>query len=235
MSSDSGERRQARPQTQVGPHPPEAEHLACPRCNSTNTKFCYYNNYNLSQPRHFCKSCRRYWTQGGTLRNIPVGGGSRKNSKRSRTSSSASSSSSSATHDPLPATPISVSADIKTERVSPLMSDVNLNEDVAGGFTSLLNSQAPGFLALGGFGLGIGQGFDEAGFGLGRAVWAYPEVGEVGIGGGGGGGGGIGGGTSVASSGCNTWQMSGVESGLPDGDCFGWPDLAISMPGKGLK
>ncbi|CAA0822399.1 Dof zinc finger protein DOF1.7 [Striga hermonthica] len=60
----------------------EQEKLKCPRCDSTNTKFCYYNNYNLSQPRHFCKSCRRYWTKGGALRNIPVGGGSRKNAKR---------------------------------------------------------------------------------------------------------------------------------------------------------
>ncbi|KAK7402271.1 hypothetical protein VNO78_14404 [Psophocarpus tetragonolobus] len=65
------------------PHFPEQEQLKCPRCDSTNTKFCYYNNYNLSQPRHFCKNCRRYWTKGGALRNIPVGGGSRKNTKRS--------------------------------------------------------------------------------------------------------------------------------------------------------
>ncbi|XP_060169328.1 dof zinc finger protein DOF5.4 [Lycium barbarum] len=57
--------------------------LKCPRCDSLNTKFCYYNNYNLSQPRHFCKSCRRYWTKGGVLRNVPVGGGCRK-SKRSK-------------------------------------------------------------------------------------------------------------------------------------------------------
>ncbi|GKB27242.1 DOF transcription factor 7 [Tanacetum coccineum] len=57
--------------------------LNCPRCNSSNTKFCYYNNYNLSQPRYFCKTCRRYWTAGGTLRNVPVGGGSRKINKRS--------------------------------------------------------------------------------------------------------------------------------------------------------
>ncbi|CAL0309331.1 unnamed protein product [Lupinus luteus] len=48
--------------------------LQCPRCNSMNTKFCYYNNYNMAQPRHYCKTCRRYWTQGGTLRNIPIGG-----------------------------------------------------------------------------------------------------------------------------------------------------------------
>ncbi|KAL3532174.1 hypothetical protein ACH5RR_005695 [Cinchona calisaya] len=51
---------------------------ACPRCGSTNTKFCYYNNYSLTQPRYFCKGCRRYWTKGGSLRNIPVGGVCRK-------------------------------------------------------------------------------------------------------------------------------------------------------------
>ncbi|XP_075487958.1 dof zinc finger protein DOF1.4-like [Primulina tabacum] len=55
--------------------------LKCPRCDSSNTKFCYYNNYSLSQPRHFCKACKRYWTRGGTLRNVPVGGGCRKNKR----------------------------------------------------------------------------------------------------------------------------------------------------------
>ncbi|XP_022885184.1 cyclic dof factor 1-like [Olea europaea var. sylvestris] len=53
--------------------------LPCPRCNSMDTKFCYYNNYNVNQPRHFCKSCQRYWTDGGTMRNVPVGAGRRKN------------------------------------------------------------------------------------------------------------------------------------------------------------
>ncbi|KAK4779173.1 hypothetical protein SAY86_006701 [Trapa natans] len=53
--------------------------LLCPRCNSMDTKFCYYNNYNVNQPRHFCKSCQRYWTSGGTMRNVPVGAGRRKN------------------------------------------------------------------------------------------------------------------------------------------------------------
>ncbi|KAG6537486.1 dof zinc finger protein DOF3.2-like [Zingiber officinale] len=55
--------------------------VRCPRCDSANTKFCYYNNYSLSQPRHFCKACKRYWTRGGTLRNIPVGGRCRKNKR----------------------------------------------------------------------------------------------------------------------------------------------------------
>jgi hypothetical protein len=58
--------------------------LPCPRCQSMNTKFCYYNNYSVNQPRHFCRNCQRYWTVGGTLRNVPVGGGSRKKSQRSR-------------------------------------------------------------------------------------------------------------------------------------------------------
>ncbi|VFQ94750.1 unnamed protein product [Cuscuta campestris] len=69
--------------------PPEAA-LKCPRCDSTNTKFCYFNNYSLSQPRHFCKTCRRYWTRGGALRNVPVGGGCRRNKRSSKGSRSKS-------------------------------------------------------------------------------------------------------------------------------------------------
>ncbi|VAH82943.1 unnamed protein product [Triticum turgidum subsp. durum] len=55
--------------------------LKCPRCDSTNTKFCYFNNYSLTQPRHFCRACRRYWTRGGAVRNVPVGGGYRRSAK----------------------------------------------------------------------------------------------------------------------------------------------------------
>ncbi|KZV23275.1 Dof-type zinc finger DNA-binding family protein isoform 1 [Dorcoceras hygrometricum] len=77
------ERRVIRPQHEQA--------LKCPRCESTHTKFCYYNNYSLSQPRYFCKACRRYWTKGGTLRNIPVGGGCRKKRKSSAKKSSSSS------------------------------------------------------------------------------------------------------------------------------------------------
>ncbi|RZB87746.1 dof zinc finger protein DOF4.6-like isoform X1 [Glycine soja] len=65
------------------PRPQKEQAINCPRCHSINTKFCYYNNYSLTQPRYFCKTCRRYWTEGGTLRNIPVGGGSRKNKRSS--------------------------------------------------------------------------------------------------------------------------------------------------------
>ncbi|XP_076941727.1 cyclic dof factor 1-like [Bidens hawaiensis] len=60
--------------------------LPCPRCNSSDTKFCYYNNYNVNQPRHFCKSCQRYWTAGGTMRNTPIGSGRRKNKSLSSAS-----------------------------------------------------------------------------------------------------------------------------------------------------
>ncbi|KAG6663703.1 dof zinc finger protein DOF3.7-like [Carya illinoinensis] len=66
------------------------EHLNCPRCNSTNTKFCYYNNYSLTQPRYLCKTCKRYWTEGGSLRNVPVGGCSRKNKKSAAAPSTSS-------------------------------------------------------------------------------------------------------------------------------------------------
>ncbi|KAJ0250743.1 Dof zinc finger protein [Hirschfeldia incana] len=71
------------------PRPKEA--LNCPRCNSINTKFCYYNNYNHTQPRHYCKACRRYWTHGGKLRDVPQGGRRRRNSKKNKNGNSKSS------------------------------------------------------------------------------------------------------------------------------------------------
>ncbi|XP_009775304.1 uncharacterized protein LOC107811872 [Nicotiana tabacum] len=73
--------------------PPQPPPQKCPRCDSNNTKFCYYNNYSLTQPRYFCKTCRRYWTQGGTLRNVPVGGGRRKGKCTTRGGGGSSSSS----------------------------------------------------------------------------------------------------------------------------------------------
>ncbi|KAF8006781.1 hypothetical protein BT93_K0943 [Corymbia citriodora subsp. variegata] len=82
----SGSRKAASSSTSSG-KPPE-QILKCPRCDSSNTKFCYYNNYSLTQPRHFCKTCRRYWTKGGALRNVPIGGGCRKNKKLKPSSAS---------------------------------------------------------------------------------------------------------------------------------------------------
>ncbi|XP_077233554.1 OBF binding protein 1 [Tasmannia lanceolata] len=210
MPSDSGDRRSRTPKIPV----PENDNLGCPRCSSTNTKFCYYNNYNLSQPRHFCKSCRRYWTKGGSLRDIPVGGGSRKNAKRSRTTTPTTETSSSET---TPALPVSVS---ETDFSAPVCNDIDIN----GSFTSLLTTQSSGFLALGepflnkgsgfGFGLGLGPGpgFDDVGYGLGRGVWPLMEVGENGV---------------------NTWQIGSGDGLVDGGDCFAWPDLAISTPGQG--
>ncbi|CAM0145717.1 unnamed protein product [Urochloa decumbens] len=74
------------------PRPEQEKGLLCPRCPSTNTKFCYYNNYSVTQPRYFCKACRRYWTLGGTLRSVPVGGGCRKNKQQQDNDDSATAS-----------------------------------------------------------------------------------------------------------------------------------------------
>ncbi|OWM91214.1 hypothetical protein CDL15_Pgr000158 [Punica granatum] len=86
--------------------------LKCPRCDSTNTKFCYYNNYSLSQPRHFCKACKRYWTSGGTLRNIPVGGGCRKNKRVKRPSASSTTVSAATTASEMPQPVVARSSNI---------------------------------------------------------------------------------------------------------------------------
>lgn len=250
MPSDSGERRGGGSKVNpVGLPPPEPEQLQCPRCDSTNTKFCYYNNYNFSQPRHFCKSCRRYWTHGGTLRDIPVGGGSRKNAKRSRTVGSGSTTTSlafsssshptSSHHDyrHLPGTATSA---ILAPFVGggggdhggaiPFISDVKPGgmNHVCGTFTSLLNTQGPGFFALSGIGLGLGghHGLEDMGFGLGRAVWPFPGVGI----GDGGSNTGAGAGSVIG----NTWQMQSGEAGIVGGgDCFTLSDVAISTPGIG--
>ncbi|KAJ4843271.1 hypothetical protein Tsubulata_009876 [Turnera subulata] len=239
MDTNAEVRKLAKP----GAPPPEQEHLPCPRCDSTNTKFCYYNNYNFSQPRHFCKSCRRYWTHGGTLRDIPVGGGTRKNAKRSRTSACSSAlmagslAATAAAHQeniPLTATPVLLPL---AANQGLAFGDHGKGGNAGGGgaggacgsFTSLLSTQGPGFLALGGFGLGIGPGFEDVGFGLGRGVWAFPGVGDGGAGVGGGNG-------AVAAAGLGgSWQFENGENGFVGGDCFPWPELAISTPGNGLK
>ena len=107
--------------------------LKCPRCDSSNTKFCYYNNYSLSQPRHFCKACKRYWTRGGTLRNVPVGGGCRKNKRVKRptasstidTASSSPSSAPSATSNPASQPQIDVAS--TSNHINPLFYGLTSN------------------------------------------------------------------------------------------------------------
>lgn len=71
--------------------PPPFAPPSCPRCSSSKTKFCYYNNYSVSQPRYFCKDCRRYWTHGGAIRNLPNNGTNRKRGRETSASSSSQS------------------------------------------------------------------------------------------------------------------------------------------------
>ncbi|KAL0398574.1 UNVERIFIED_CONTAM: Dof zinc finger protein DOF3.5 [Sesamum radiatum] len=66
-------------------------------------------------PRYFCKGCRRYWTQGGTLRNVPVGGGCRK------------------TKRPKPSIPSSSTTEIaRTQSLSPALPSQNLTGMISG-------------------------------------------------------------------------------------------------------
>lgn len=76
VKEEQNQRGSDQPQAVVDKRPDKI--IPCPRCKSMETKFCYFNNYNVNQPRHFCKGCQRYWTAGGALRNVPVGAGRRK-------------------------------------------------------------------------------------------------------------------------------------------------------------
>ncbi|KAL0341925.1 UNVERIFIED_CONTAM: Dof zinc finger protein DOF3.1 [Sesamum calycinum] len=218
------------------PQFPEQEHLKCPRCDSTNTKFCYYNNYNLSQPRHFCKSCRRYWTKGGALRNIPVGGGSRKNAKRS------SSSSSSAAKRPAAAPPSappssnnskhddSRSKNGETAETLPLKGENFVGQfgnllEAGGSFSSLLGSSGGQFgnfldgLGPNGSTLQITDHFGDPGSGQN----VDPQVLESG--------------SSNNADGFLNIQGggSGGDTGCWGGGSTGWPDLAIYTPGPNFQ
>nr|AAK76521.1 putative Dof zinc finger protein [Arabidopsis thaliana] len=167
----------AKQQQQQQPQFAEQEQLKCPRCDSPNTKFCYYNNYNLSQPRHFCKSCRRYWTKGGALRNVPVGGGSRKNAtKRSTSSSSSASSPTNSSQnkktknpDPDPDPRNSQKPDLDPTRMLygfPIGDQDVKGMEIGGSFSSLLANNMQ--LGLGGGGIMLdGSGWDHPGMGLG--------------------------------------------------------------------
>ncbi|XP_010924920.1 dof zinc finger protein DOF3.1 [Elaeis guineensis] len=207
------------------PLPEPEQHLKCPRCDSTNTKFCYYNNYNLSQPRHFCKDCRRYWTKGGALRNIPVGGGTRKNSKRSAASATggatASKRPSTSTPPPPPSDhlpkpePFSVLYPPATDPDDRLL-------DITGSFSSLLASS-------GGFG-----NLPEC-FGSGAAGGA-----TVGMRNSGGPNSSIEGGMDQLQSSSDSngnENSAALENFLGDsgGWANGWSDLRIYTPGSGFQ
>ncbi|KAL8458470.1 hypothetical protein ACS0TY_036111 [Phlomoides rotata] len=205
---------------------PEQEHLKCPRCDSTNTKFCYYNNYNLSQPRHFCKNCRRYWTKGGALRNIPVGGGSRKNAKRS---SSASSASSAAVKRPAPP---SIKNDGKGSDGDTAVKGENFVGqfgnllEASGSFSSLLGSSVGQFgnflegLGPNGSSLQMSDHFGDPGSGQN----VDPHVLESD-------------GNSNTEVFLNIHGGDDGGAGVGDGGCWsggsnGWPDLSIYTPGS---
>ncbi|KAF8109168.1 hypothetical protein N665_0102s0073 [Sinapis alba] len=206
MPSDSNQTRPARVQgsTAAYPSPNLAEPLPCPRCNSIITKFCYYNNYNLLQPRYFCKSCRRYWTQGGTLRDVPIGGGTRRKRNRSFSSSAATASSSSSCS-------ASVITMMSQGTVTNEAKGSNLNSG-HGSFTSLLSEQSDGaaFLALGS---GSGSGGLDYEFGYGYGLEDM-SIGCL--------GGGSGGEIPVVEGG-DTWQIG--EIGGKSGDSLIWPGL----------
>ncbi|KZV24982.1 hypothetical protein F511_01952 [Dorcoceras hygrometricum] len=218
MASEVTERKTTK-SSHAGVQPPEPEHLPCPRCDSINTKFCYYNNYNFSQPRHFCKSCRRYWTHGGTLRDIPIGGGSRKNAKRSRIGV-ADASSGAVTPFSSPRQDFRRLPGMSSQFLMPITADhgpaavpfmevkAGLNLNACGSYTSLLNTQGTGLLALGGFGLGIGPASEDMGFSLGRSVWPFAGMLE-------------GGPTGVGAMSGDTWQSENGRGGfVGNGDCF---------------
>ncbi|XBI23062.1 hypothetical protein VPH35_064005 [Triticum aestivum] len=96
--------------------------LNCPRCDSINTKFCYFNNYSFTQPRHFCRACRRYWTRGGALPNVPVGSVYRRHAKcrdKRKTTSAASEAAATGTSSTTSMTSSSTSCAIGTGTAAP--------------------------------------------------------------------------------------------------------------------
>ncbi|XP_031475734.1 dof zinc finger protein DOF3.1-like [Nymphaea colorata] len=202
----------------------EQQQLKCPRCDSTNTKFCYYNNYNLSQPRHFCKSCRRYWTKGGALRNVPVGGGSRKNSKKSSASklknsvNTGTSTAAAAASSPCSSSSSSflkAEQDIPAGIYAPATDYDHRLLDITGTFSSLLASS-------GHFGplcepTSSRMGRAQGGVNAPENGWGLPEYSD---------------GTVVGGSSDNGEALLGDPACWVGGS---WPDLAMYAPGSNFQ
>ncbi|XP_010461565.1 PREDICTED: dof zinc finger protein DOF1.6-like [Camelina sativa] len=217
MPSEPNQTRPTRVHASTAAYPPPnlAEPLPCPRCNSNTTKFCYYNNYNLAQPRYFCKSCRRYWTQGGTLRDVPVGGGTRRSSsKRHRSFSSTATSSSS-------------SSSVITTTQEPATTEASQTK---GSSSSVISGHGVGgFASLLGLGSGSGGSDYEFGYSYGYGLE------EMSIGYLGGSTGGGGGEIPVVDGGGDTWRLGEVEGKSGGGDSLIWPGLEISMQSNDVK
>ncbi|KAL1558113.1 dof zinc finger protein DOF3.1 [Salvia divinorum] len=186
---------------------PAEQSLKCPRCDSSNTKFCYYNNYSLSQPRYFCKSCRRYWTKGGTLRNVPVGGGCRKNK---RSSTSRRNHDHPSPYDPMPG----FRKPTPGGRLG--LDDPGLMDALRDGLHSLYGGDGGSFgVECGvGFGIGLGNGM-EVGIGALNQEMGFEEFCSVGASAG---AGICSSGTGGERWGLNTWPNVGGEGSLGELD-----------------
>ncbi|PWA42560.1 DOF transcription factor 20 [Artemisia annua] len=110
------------------------------------------------KPRHFCKNCRRYWTKGGTLRNIPVGGATRKITKPKPKKQHVMTSSQSSTAPVQNNNPqVEMKVEQEQEHVH-VHGHGHGHEEVFNGFGSLLMGVGP----MGGFGSLLMDGGDVA-------------------------------------------------------------------------
>ncbi|TVU49383.1 hypothetical protein EJB05_00691, partial [Eragrostis curvula] len=144
--------------------PPMMGREQCPRCASRDTKFCYFNNYNTAQPRHFCRACRRYWTLGGSLRNVPVGGSTRKRPRPARPTRALAAAVATAT---------AATTTTTTSSCGPFASHVAAPAPALTGglLSSLLLGSAP---LLQGFDPGLGQPTDLAQLGVSAVPLLWP-------------------------------------------------------------
>ncbi|KAK8556790.1 hypothetical protein V6N13_064794 [Hibiscus sabdariffa] len=153
----------------------------------------------------------------------------KRNAKRSRTtvvssSTNATSTTTSYNDFHLPAAASQVLLPLSGNQGASSLGMVMGGESKGNGFASLLNNpQGPGYLGLGGFGLGIGPALEDIGFGLRRGMWGFSMADGAAVSGGNGG---------AATGMGNQWQFEGGEAGP---GCFSWPELAISTPGNLLN
>ncbi|KAF1872442.1 hypothetical protein Lal_00016740 [Lupinus albus] len=149
--------------------------------------------------------------KGGTLRDIPIGGGNRKNTKRSRT-----------LHNNNVSNSISSSSTMTSSTFS--LENLNVSVNVCSGeirsFSSLLNNTE------GSSASGFGHGFEEIEFEVGRADWSFPGMvaAAANISG------------SVAASGGGAFQLEGGEASYVGGrDYFSSLGLLLECEFSAIK